>query len=94
MRLDYTCVESEPPQLIAWVHELEGTRFGEHLNRQSTTIELVGKGGECRISITSDGELKGAARLASLALKTDQKKMLDQALEALAGALPDATAEE
>ena len=87
MRLDYTCLEAVEPTRITWVHELEGTRFGEHLNRQSTTIELSQEGSLCRVSITSDGELKGAARLASLALKTDQKKMLDQALDALATAL-------
>jgi hypothetical protein len=88
MRLDYTCIEATPPSLITWAHELEGTRFGEHLNRQSTSVALAEEGAGCRVTITSDGELKGAAKLASLALKSDQKKMLDQALEALEKALP------
>lgn len=88
MRLDYTCTEAEPPAAITWVHELEGTRFEEHLNRQSTTVSLSEQTGGCRVEITSDGDLRGAAKLASFALKSDQKKMLDQALEALSDALP------
>ena len=89
MRLDYTCVEAEPGARLTWVHELEGTRFSDHLNRQATTIALTREGEGCRVTITSEGELKGAAKLASFALKTDQKKMLDQALEALDSALGD-----
>ena len=87
MRLDYTCVEAEPPRSLSWVHELRGTRFEEHLNRQATTIEVRPDGQGSKVLITTDGELKGAAKLASLALKGDQKTMLDQALDALGGVL-------
>jgi carbon monoxide dehydrogenase subunit G len=87
MRLDYTCVEAEPLHRMTWVHELEGTRFQEHLNRQSTTILVEQEDSGCLVTITTEGELKGAAKLASLALKGDQKKMLDQALDALEQAL-------
>lgn len=87
MRLDYTCMDAEPKTRFTWVHELEGTRFSDHLNRQATSIDLAQDGDGCRVSITSEGELKGAAKLASFALKTDQKKMLDQALDALGAAL-------
>lgn len=84
MRLDYTCGEFEDPGRFIWFHNLEGTRFEEHLTRQETTISLEEAGGDCLVTITSDGELRGSAKIASLALKGDQKKMLDQALDGLA----------
>lgn len=86
MRLDYRCLEADRPARMTWAHELEGTRFEEHLIRQSTSLQLSEEESGCRVTITTEGELRGAAKLASLALKGDQKKMLDQAL----GALPEA----
>lgn len=87
MRLDYACAGAERPSHVVWFHELEGTRFSEHLNRQQTTVVIEPVTGGSRVKITSDGELKGAAKLASFALKSDQKKMLEQALDGLSAAL-------
>ena len=87
MRLDYGFAEAVKPSRVVWFHELEGTRFGEHLNRQETTVTIEPAGAGSRVTITSDGELKGAAKLASFALKSDQKKMLEQALDGLSKAL-------
>ena len=93
MRLDYAFAEAVEPSRLVWFHELEGTRFSEHLNRQQTTISIESVEAGSRVTITSDGELKGAAKLASLALKSDQKKMLEQALDGLSSALETAGAD-
>lgn len=83
LRLDYELTVASRPSQIAWEHRLEGTAFGAHLTRQATEIAITPSGEGTRVEVTLTGELRGAAKLAGPSLKSDQKKLLDRALEGL-----------
>jgi carbon monoxide dehydrogenase subunit G len=87
LRLDYELVVAERPDRILWEHRLEGTVFGTHLARQATEVELVPGERGTKIRVTLTGELRGAAKLAGPSLKSDQKKLLETALESLGESL-------
>ena len=87
MRLDYELVEAEPGRRLVWEHRLEGTAFGAHLTRQATEVVLRGGEGEVELDLGLSGELRGAAKLAGPSLKSDQKKLLEAALERLQAGL-------
>ena len=83
LRLDYELTVADRPSQIVWEHRLEGTAFGAHLTRQATEIAITPSGEGTRVEVTLTGELRGAAKLAGPSLKSDQKKLLDRALEGL-----------
>lgn len=90
LRLDYRMVDSDRGSRLCWEHLLEGTAFSGHLARQAVEVELSDAPEGTRVAVTAIGELKGAARLAGPSLKSDQKKLLDEALERLSQALEEA----
>lgn len=87
LRLDYRMVEVETDSKLGWEHILEGTAFSAHLSRQLVEVGLSRATEGTRVAVTVIGELKGAAKLAGPSLKSDQKKLLDEALGRLAEAL-------
>lgn len=89
LRLDYRMVQCEADSKLGWEHILEGTAFSAHLTRQAVEVELSGDTQGTRVAVTATGELRGAAKLAGPSLKSDQKKLLDEALRRLAGALEE-----
>ncbi|MFM9045155.1 MAG: SRPBCC family protein [Solirubrobacterales bacterium] len=90
LRLDYRMVDSDRASRLCWEHLLEGTAFSGHLVRQAVEVELSDAPEGTRVAVTAIGELKGAARLAGPSLKSDQKKLLDEALGRLSEALEEA----
>lgn len=89
LRLDYRMVESDLDSRLGWEHILEGTAFSAHLTRQAVEVTLSSDPQGTRVAVTAIGELKGAAKLAGPSLKSDQKKLLDEALGRLAEALEE-----
>lgn len=83
LRLDYEMVEVERPDRLSWEHRLEGTVFGSHLARQATELTIRPSNRGAIVGVTLIGELRGAARLAGPSLKSDQKKLLAEALDRL-----------
>ena len=83
LRLDYELVEVDRGSRLLWEHRLEGTAFGAHLARQATEIVVTGSDRGTVVEVGLAGELRGAAKLAGPSLKSDQKKLLESALEAL-----------
>ncbi len=90
LRLDYELIEAEVGSRVAWEHRLEGTAFGTHLARQATEIEITGSDRGALVEVSLAGELRGAAKLAGPSLKSDQRKLLENALEALRDAISEA----
>lgn len=74
---------ADRPDWILWEHRLEGTAFGAHMTKQATELELVQDEEGTTIRVTLTGELRGAAKLAGPSLKSDQKKLLEGALQTL-----------
>ena len=89
LRLDYQMVESELDSKLGWEHILEGTAFSAHLTRQAVEVRLSDGPQGTALAVTATGELKGAAKLAGPSLKSDQKKLLDEALGRLVVALEE-----
>ena len=87
LRLDYELVECDLGSRLLWEHRLEGTAFGAHLARQATEIEITATDRGAAVEVGLAGELRGAAKLAGPSLKSDQKKLLQSALEALRAAV-------
>ncbi len=84
LRMDYRCIGATRPERYVWEHELSGTPFEEHLQNQTTEIQLSPGEGGTEITLTASHTLRGSARLAGFMMKKTQKQMLDQALAALA----------
>src|SRR5688572_13358158 len=84
VRADYRVVEEEPPRLLRFEQELEGTPFEGFLQESATSIEAAPAGEGTKVTITTRHKLRGIARLGGgTMLKRATKKQLDEALAAL-----------
>jgi uncharacterized protein YndB with AHSA1/START domain len=84
IRADYRVVEEEPPRLLRFEQELEGTPFEGFLQESATSIEAAPAGEGTKVTITTRHRLRGIARLGGgTMLKRATKKQLDEALAAL-----------
>ena len=86
VRADFRIAESEPPRLLRFEQEIEGTPFEGFLQSSETSIEAAAQGDGTKVTITTRHALKGVARLGGgTMLKRATKKQLDEALTALEG---------
>jgi uncharacterized protein YndB with AHSA1/START domain len=86
VRADFRIVEAEPPRVLRFEQELEGTPFEGFLRAAETAIEAEPAEGGTRITITTRHRLRGMSRLGGGALlRRATRKQLDEALDALEG---------
>ncbi len=84
VRADFLVVEEEPPRLLRFEQDIEGTPFAGFLTESSTQIEAEPSGDGTKVTITSRHKLRGVSRLGGgTMLKRATKKQLDEALTAL-----------
>ncbi|HEV2812257.1 MAG TPA: SRPBCC family protein [Solirubrobacteraceae bacterium] len=86
VRADFRIVEEEPPRLLRFEQELEGTPFEGFLSESATAIEAEPSGDGTKVTIAVRHKLRGVSRLGGgTMLKRATKKQLDEALSALEG---------
>jgi uncharacterized protein YndB with AHSA1/START domain len=86
VRADFRIVEDEPPRLLRFEQDIDGTPFEGFLQEAGTAIEARAEADGTRLTITVRHRLKGLARLGGgTLLKRATRKQLDEALDALAG---------
>jgi uncharacterized protein YndB with AHSA1/START domain len=86
VRADFRLLASEPPRLIRWEQELEGSPFAGILARAETTIELVpaadDEAATC-VRIELRQQLRGWSRLAPFLFRRAARRQLGEALAGL-----------
>ena len=87
VRADYRVVSHEPPRRREWSQQLEGTPFERLLREQRTEVALAEDGAGTRVTLTVVQRARGTARLGSWLVRRATRRRLDEALDALAGAL-------
>jgi uncharacterized protein YndB with AHSA1/START domain len=86
VRADFRIVEEEPPRLLRFEQEVEGTPFEGFLVSAVTDIAAEPADAGTRVTITTRHTLKGMARLGGgTMLKRATRKQLDEALATLEG---------
>jgi hypothetical protein len=86
LRADFTVMRSEPPHLIAWRQELEGTPFARFLSLAETEIALApgtAGAGTC-VSLEVRESAEGCLnRLGGFLMRRAARRRLDEALDGL-----------
>ena len=86
VRADFHIVEEDPPRLLRFEQDIEGTPFEGFLQSAATSIEAAGEGDGTKVTVTTQHKLRGIARLGGgTMLKRATKKQLDEALATLEG---------
>ena len=84
VRADFRIVEDEPPRLLRFVQDIEGTPFEGFLRESETSIETEPSGDGTKVTITTRHKLRGVARMGGgTMLKRATRKQLDEALTEL-----------
>lgn len=84
LRLDYRCSGATRPDRYEWEHELEGTPYEKHLAKQAFKVNIAESNGGSEVSVTTINSLRGTAKIAGFSMKKGQRRLIDDALEALA----------
>jgi uncharacterized protein YndB with AHSA1/START domain len=85
VRLDFTVVESDPPQRRSWTQELAGTPFERLLTAWTTTITLEPDGeAACLVTLEEHQQLRGSFRAGLLLQRRPARRRVQSALDALA----------
>ena len=88
VRADFRCTGSTEGARYAWEQEIEGTPFERILRSSKLEIGLDGeRGGDTRVTLTSDESLRGLSRLGSTMMRGASRRRLDEALEGIERAL-------
>jgi uncharacterized protein YndB with AHSA1/START domain len=88
VRADYTIVELEPPAVLRFEQDIEGTPFEGFLTSLETAIETEPAGDGTKVTVTTRVKPKGISRLGGgTMLRAATKKQLDEALDTLEGLL-------
>ena len=86
VRADFHVVEEDPPRLLRYEQDLEGTPFEGFLRESATDIEAEPSGDGTKVTITTRHKLRGISRIGGGSLlKRATRKQLDEALAALEG---------
>lgn len=86
IRADFRILEEEPPRLLRWAQDVEGTPFEGFLRESGTAIEAEPEAGGTRVTITTRHKLRGISRIGGgTMLRRATRKQLDEALDALEG---------
>lgn len=84
VRADFRVLEQDPPRLLRWQQDIEGTPFEGFLRESGTAIEVAADGDGTRVTITTRHRLRGLARIGGgVMLRRATRKQLDEALDAL-----------
>ena len=88
VRADFHVVEDDPPRLLRYAQDIEGTPFQGFLREAITAIEAEPAGERTKVTITTRQKLRGISRVGGGSmLKRATKKQLDEALDTLEGIL-------
>jgi uncharacterized protein YndB with AHSA1/START domain len=87
VRADYRVEANEPPRRRAWSQALAGTPFERLLREHRTEVALAPGGGGTLVTLTVTQRGRGTARLGMWMMRRATRRRLDEALDALAGAL-------
>ena len=86
VRADFHVVEDDPPRLLRFAQDIEGTPFEGFLRESVTAIEAEPAGDGTKVTITTRHKLRGISRVGGGSmLKRATKKQLDEALDSLEG---------
>jgi uncharacterized protein YndB with AHSA1/START domain len=86
VRADYRLVHSEG-RSREWEQQLVGSPFERLLREHRTSVSLDPDDGATDVTLTVVSRGRGTARLGGLMMRRAQRRQLDEALAALAGAL-------
>jgi uncharacterized protein YndB with AHSA1/START domain len=85
VRADFVVVASEPPVLRVWEQQLPGTPFERVLAAARTEIRLGAEGDGTRVTLELRQRLRGLSQLGGFMLRRANRRVLDEALDALEG---------
>jgi uncharacterized protein YndB with AHSA1/START domain len=85
VRADFRILETRPPELCRWTQEVEGTPFERLLDRSETEVRVAAAADGTRVEIVIRQRLRGSARLGGFLVRRATARVLDEALDALAG---------
>ncbi len=90
IRADFTRTEANPPSVLEWRQEIAESPFERFLREARTRITVTPEdSAQTRIDILAVRRLRGLALLGTLMIRRATARQLDDALEGLAGTLPD-----
>jgi uncharacterized protein YndB with AHSA1/START domain len=84
VRVDYAVVAAQPPALLVWRQELEGSPFARVLSASEIRIALAAEQDATRVTITHVQHLRGSNRTGGWMLARATRRRLDEALAGLA----------
>jgi uncharacterized protein YndB with AHSA1/START domain len=94
VRVDYHLLQSDPPGpsadppgVLTWEQEIEGTPFERVLAESITEIALEPGDGGTQVTIVQRQKLRGYSRTGGFLLRRATKEKLDEALDGLDGIL-------
>ncbi len=87
VRADYFVEVHEPPRRRVWSQQLEDTPFERLVREHRTEVTLAPDGDNTAVTLTVTQKGRGTARLGSWMVRRATRRRLDEALDALAGAL-------
>ncbi|MGB2710245.1 MAG: SRPBCC family protein [Conexibacter sp.] len=84
VRADFRVLDAEPPRLLRWTQELEGTPFERLLVEARTTLALTPDGaGTTTVAIELQQRLRGWSRLVPFLFRRAARAQLAEALDGL-----------
>jgi uncharacterized protein YndB with AHSA1/START domain len=87
VRADFHCTVAVEPDRFGWEQDIEGTPFERHLRHYAVETSLVEANGGTEVTLAASQTLRGLSRLGSPMMRRGQGSLLEEALEALDGAL-------
>ena len=87
VRADYRLVAAGEGRRREWAQQLAGSPFERILREHRTSVALDDAGEATDVTLTIVARGRGTARLGGFMLRRAQGRQLDEALDALAGAL-------
>jgi uncharacterized protein YndB with AHSA1/START domain len=86
VRADFRVLRSKGPEGRAWAQELAGTPFARVFRESVTELSLAPAGdGATKVTLTVRQKLQGSARFGGFMVRRATAKVLDEALDTLAG---------
>lgn len=87
VRADFRIEEKRKHEVLRFSQELEGSPFERVLREAETQIAVAPTGTGTRVSLTLRQKLRGLSRLGGFMVRRATRKILDEALDGLEGAL-------
>lgn len=83
LRVDYTLLDSQHPQRLAWRQELDESPFERILSESVTEVELEPAAEGTDVRLTARLRLRGLSRFGGFQVSRATGRQLDEALEGL-----------